>query len=94
MSHHEVLGFIELLLEPILAIIFVFVVEVVFYGIFYKITEAISVGLNEASESIESVANTADKTPENRAVIICSLIMSGIVVGSLFHSHFQNASSI
>ena len=88
MSHHKVLGFIELLLEPILAIIFEFVVEVIFYGIFYKITEAISAGLNEASDSIESVANAADKTPENRAVIIFSLIMSGIVVGSLISFTF------
>jgi|TARA_B100000959_G_scaffold45671_1_gene46366 Na+/proline symporter len=88
MSHHEVLGFIELLLEPILAIIFELVVEVVFYGIFYKITEAISVGLNEASDSIESVANAADKTPEKRFGIILLLIISGIITGSLISFTF------
>jgi len=83
-----VLGFIELLLEPILAIIFEFVVEVIFYGIFYKITEAISAGLNEASDSIESVANAADKTPEKRFGIILLLITSGIITGSLISFTF------
>lgn len=82
------LGFIELLLEPILAIIFEFVVEVIFYGIFYKITEAISAGLNEASDSIESVANAADKTPEKRFGIILLLITSGIITGSLISFTF------
>jgi len=78
-----VLAFIELLLEPILAIIFEFVVEVILYGIVYKITEAISIVLNEASDSIETAVDAADKTPANRIIIILLLIISGIVTGSL-----------
>ena len=77
------LAFIELLLEPILAIIFEFVVEVILYGIVYKITEAISIVLNEASDSIETAVDAADKNPANRIIIILLLIISGIVTGSL-----------
>ena len=77
------LAFIELLLEPILAIIFEFVAEVILYGIVYKITEAISIVLNEASDSIETAVDAADKNPANRIIIILLLIISGIVTGSL-----------
>jgi hypothetical protein len=64
------------------------VVEGIVYGIVYKITEAISVGLNKASDGIESVANNADKTPEKRFGIILLLITSGIITGSLISFTF------
>ncbi len=85
MSHRKVLAFIEVLLESFLGIILELIAEGVVYGIQYVTTEVIINSIKSAGDGIESIADEADKRPGG---VICSLILSGIIAGSLISFTF------
>ncbi len=82
------LAIIEVLLEPILAFIVELFIEVIVYGILYKIIGVIIRIIKSTRDAIESVADDAAKTPEKRAYIIFSLIVSGYITGVLISFAF------
>ena len=57
--------------------------DAVVYGIFYAITWITSRTLTTTGDFIQSVADTATKTPDNRKVIIFAIIMFGFVAGAM-----------